>query len=158
MISFLSKWTKTVGLSVIIVTLLEMLLPENKTKKYIKIVMGTYILFCMISPFFQNKINFDANEYIQSSTTAVNNTSMNKRIEDLYIKELEKEISRKVEEKGIKVNSCKIKATIAQNVEETKLEEIILNVSEETTKEKKEEIKSYLINEYEIEKGSLKIN
>ncbi len=101
MIEFLSKWTKTVGLVVIIVTILEMLLPENKTKKYIKMVMGTYILFCMISPFMQNKINLDIDNYVE---TSVNSSSNSKReeIENFYNQELEKEVQRRVEEENAK--------------------------------------------------------
>ena len=36
MIDFLSSWVKNLGLTIVIVSILEMLLPNNKTKKYIK--------------------------------------------------------------------------------------------------------------------------
>ena len=68
MIKFLSNWAKNIGLAVVIVSILEMLLPNNKSKKYIKMVMGTYILFCTISPFIQNKNLFNENsiqEYVE---------------------------------------------------------------------------------------------
>ena len=55
MIDFFSSWTKTLGLSIVIVSILEMLLPNNKTKKYVRMVMGIYILFTIISPFISNK-------------------------------------------------------------------------------------------------------
>ena len=54
MIEFLSSWAKGLGLAIVIVSILEMLLPNNKTKKYIRIVMGIYIIFNIISPFVQN--------------------------------------------------------------------------------------------------------
>ena len=34
MIEFLSSWAKSLGLTIVIVSILEMLLPNNKTKKY----------------------------------------------------------------------------------------------------------------------------
>ena len=55
MIEFLSSWAKSLGVTIVIVSILEMLLPNNKTKKYIKVVMGLYILFNIISPFIKNK-------------------------------------------------------------------------------------------------------
>ena len=50
MISNISKWAGSIVIAVIIVTILEMLLPDGKNKKYIKTVMGVYILFTVISP------------------------------------------------------------------------------------------------------------
>ena len=61
MIDFFSSWTKTLGLSIVIVSILEMLLPNNKTKKYVRMVMGIYILFTIISPFISNKEIFNIN-------------------------------------------------------------------------------------------------
>ena len=140
MIKFLSSWAKSIGLAIVLVSILEMILPNNNTKKYIKMVMGTYVLFCIISPFLQNKINLnDLNleEYVQSSSTVqVNQESMDKRINELYIEELEKNISKKVEEQGYKVNNCKVDATIADNVQDTKIDKITLDVEvNENTKQ-----------------------
>ena len=54
MINFLSSWVKNLCLALIVVSILEMLLPNNKTKKYVKMVMGLYILFSIIEPFIEN--------------------------------------------------------------------------------------------------------
>lgn len=151
MIEGLSNWTKNIGFCIIIVSILEMILPNNKTKKYIKIVMGTYIIFCMISPFIQNKINFNdinLDKQIETSTTEVNQESMDRRIEQLYIEELEKDISKKVQEKGYIVKECKVNATIAQNVEDTKINKITLKVEQgEATENQKEKIEDTLVSE-----------
>ena len=132
MIEFISNWAKNIGFTIVIVSMLEMILPNNNTKKYIRIVMGTYVLFCIISPFLQNKIDLnDLNleEYVQSSSTVqVNQESMDKRIKELYIEELEKDITKKVQEKGYIVNKCKVEATITNNIDTTKIDKVILNV------------------------------
>ena len=103
MIEVLSSWAKSLGLTIVVVSILEMLLPNNRTKKYIRMVMGANILFTIISPFIQNKEIFDLNEinlddYANTQVTSaeVNQESMDKRIEELYIQELEKDITKKV--------------------------------------------------------------
>mgnify|MGYP002316046264 FL=1 len=68
----------------------------------------------------------------------VDQTSMDKRIQDLYEKELEKDIKNKIEEQGYKVASCKVNATILENEnsnsEENTIHKIKLKI------EKKEDI------------------
>ena len=59
MIEFISSWAKSLGLAIVIVSILEMLLPNNKNKKYIRMVMGIYILFNIVSPFISNKDIFN---------------------------------------------------------------------------------------------------
>ena len=65
MIEFLSSSIKSLGVAIIIVSILEMLLPNNKIKKYIRMVMGIFILFNIIAPFIQNKDKFDLNEILR---------------------------------------------------------------------------------------------
>ena len=63
MIEFLSSWAKGLGLAIVVVSILEMILPNNKTKKYIRMVMGVYILFTIISPFIKNKQTIDVSNF-----------------------------------------------------------------------------------------------
>lgn len=147
MIGFMSSWVKGLGLAIVIVSVLEMLLPNNKTKKYIRMVMGLYVLFTIISPFLSNKEVFDINninleDYTSvSASTNLDQSSMDKRIEELYIEELEKDIIKKIKEQGYEVTSCKVKAQISDKEGETKIMKIKVNVQklqEETSKQKKE--------------------
>ena len=55
MIDFLSTWAEKISLSVIVISILEMLIPNNKMKKYIRVVMGIFILFNIISPLIEEK-------------------------------------------------------------------------------------------------------
>lgn len=149
MINFLSDWAKNIGLAVVITSILEMILPNNKTKKYIKMVMGTYIIFCIISPFLKKEINindFKMEEYAQNtSSIEINQESMNKRINEMYIEELEKNIKKKVEEQGYVVNECNVDATIADNVQNTKINKITLDVEVGENKEQKDEVEDKLL-------------
>lgn len=145
MINFLSGWVKNLSLAVIIVTILEMILPNNKTKKYIKMVMGIYILFSIIYPFTQNSqaINldeFNVNELsnqTNESSNVLDQTSMDKRLNEIYIEELEKDIMSKIENKGYCVNDCNVDATIINNQEETGINKIKVNVCKNTITEDK---------------------
>ena len=142
MIEFLSSWAKGLGLAIVVVSILEMLLPNNKTKKYIRMVMGIYIIFNIISPVAENKEIFNVNEIdleayaVTENTEVVNQTSMDERIEKLYIEELEKDITKKLEEKGYKVIECSVKGTV---LEENKITKIKLKVekSEEVRKDRR---------------------
>ena len=138
MIAFLSSWVKNLALALIIVSILEMILPNNKTKKYVKMIMGLYILFIIISPFIENstKLNFDnldLNQYIEETQTKtnkvdeVNQTSMDNRLNQLYNEELEKDIKQKIEEKGYEVEKCKVTAHISQD--DSGIEKIILKIN-----------------------------
>ena len=140
MINFLSLWVKNLSLALIVVSILEMLLPNNKTKKYIKMVMGLYILFSIIAPFVNNSnvLNFNIEDVYSdyskeiSSTSAtsmegeVNQASMDDRLNKLYKEQLESDITQKVEEKGYDVRKCKVDAHISES--DTGLEYITIEI------------------------------
>ena len=143
MIEFLSSWAKNLGVVIVIVSIFEMILPNNKTKKYIRVVLGIFVMFNIISPFIKNKdklssVSIDLENYTTEQNVTVDQTSMDKRIQDLYEKELEKDIKNKIEEQGYKVASCKVNATILENEnsnsEENTIQKIKLKI------EKKEDI------------------
>lgn len=144
MIEFISSWAKSLGVTIVLVSIFEMLLPNNKTKKYIRMVLGIFVIFTIISPFIKNKDklnlnNIDFENYVSIETANVNQTSMNDRIKDLYEEELEKDITKKVEEQGYKVKACKVVATIAEGEnEETQINEIKLTIEKNINEEKKE--------------------
>ena len=125
MLDVITDWAKNICLALILISILEMLLPNNKTKKYVKMVMGIYLLFNIISPIISNQetfslSNFDINDYtnnveMQTSSENVNQSSMDKRIQEIYLEELEKDITNKLENKGYKVNKCAIKGSFENN-------------------------------------------
>ena len=47
---WVSGWIQGIIIAVIISTIIEMILPEGNSKKYIKVVIGVYILFSIVSP------------------------------------------------------------------------------------------------------------
>lgn len=156
MIDFLSSWAKTLSLSVVIVSILEMILPNNKTKKYIRMVMGIYILFNIVSPFMKsvqasNIEDFNLESYTNSiySENKANQTSMDKRLQQLYIEQLEKDITTKVTNKGYDVIKCKVDAVISGNENEAGIKKIVLKIekNDSNLKEENENVEEKIVNE-----------
>ena len=155
MIEFLSTWAKSLGLAIIVISILEMILPNNKTKKYVRMIFGIYIIFNIISPFIKNKdildINtYDFNEYSNYTTnqSSLNQSSMDSRIEQMYIEELEKDITEKVNDLGFNVTTCNVYATFSSQEEESKIEKIELTVTKsEEQKEAEQTIENKIVNE-----------
>ena len=74
--NWISNWIQGIIIAVIIGTIIEMLLPEGNCKKYVKVVIGVYILFSIVSPVitkvtgseFRVSDIYDINSYIEAST------------------------------------------------------------------------------------------
>ncbi len=155
MIEFLSNWAKSLGLAIIIISLLEMILPNNKTKKYVRMVFGIYMILNIVSPFIKNKdildVNtYDFNEYSNYTIneSSLNESSMDNRIEEIYIEELEKDITQKVNALGYQVMTCNVYATLSSQNEENYIEKIELTVEKsEAQEQEKETIEDKLVNE-----------
>lgn len=140
-----------------------MLLPEGKNKKYIKTVIGIYIVFTIISPII-SKINtnsLDLSKYLQveENETIETSTSIdtNKYIEEVYKQKLETDIKTKIQ--AIDYNVQNIELDI-----ETEDEEkygTILKLSVNISKQIKEEIQSNIqinkivIGEEKIEESNI---
>ena len=175
MVSFLSNWVKNLSLAIIIVSILEMLLPNNKTKKYVKMVMGLYILFSIISPFIKNNKKIDLenidvssyiNETIKTNKTEVNQETMNKRLKEIYIEELENDITKKLKEKGYTIEYCKVDASISQDSNNSGINKITLkldkkenvDVSKENESQKEETLENKIVSEIQkIQKVDIKV-
>ena len=158
MINFLSSWVKNLSLALIVVSILEMILPNNKTKKYVKVIMGLYILFSIIQPFVENSEslnldNFNLEEYIQleteqvSTNSEVDQTSMDLRLNQMYMEQLEEDITEKLKEKSYELDTCDVKAHISQ--EDSGIEKITIRVYRKLIDNKQEEstIEDKLVNE-----------
>lgn len=163
MIEFFSSWAEQIVLAIIIVTIIELILPNNKNKKYVQMVIGVYILFNIISPIIENKEVFSFNEYqensvyISSSGNVIDQTSMDKRIEKIYIEELEKNIIKKFEDNGYEVLKCEVDGVLNSNDKNAGIHLITVKISEYEDKTEIENIKKEIAEEYEIDKNKIVI-
>lgn len=128
MIEFLSSWAQGIIVAVIIATLIEMILPNSSSKKYVKVVIGMYILFTIVSPIIKkvggkdinlNTINIEKYEQqIAKSDNTIsrkfedNNT---RSIKDIYVSNLKADISAKLKEKGYEIDTSDIQIKDDEN-------------------------------------------
>ena len=160
MIEFLSMWAKGLGLAIVIVSILEMLLPNNKSKKYIRMVMGIYVVFSIISPFVSNKeifaiSNFDIEKYTNQSkeyNMETDQTSMNEKIEKLYIEEIKKDMKDKIEQRGYIVENILIKANIQKSEEKSRITQVKLIIKKTNNNIKEIEKENLEIEEKLVDK------
>ena len=157
MINFMSLWAEQIVLAVIVATIIEMILPKNKNKKYIQMVIGVYVLFNIISPIIKNKDNFSIEKYnienYQNKTQyEVDQTSMDKRLEKIYLEELEEIVISKFEENDCEVIKCKIDAELDSTKKNAGIHSITVKVKGEKNIE---EIRKQIAEELEIEKEKI---
>ena len=139
MIEFLGKWIEGIAISVIIASIFEMIIPNGNIKKYIKIVLGIYVIFSIISPFVDSKklysvdVSKSLDKYFENKD--VSNKQTKPDLNKIYIETLEEEIKKSVEKQGYKVYKCTVKGNFEgedENVGISKVD-IILESKEKST-------------------------
>lgn len=166
MIEFFSSWAEQIVLAVIIATIIELILPNNKSKKYIQMVIGVYILFNILSPVIQNKDlltsidEYDIEQYNNTTNSqyVIDQSSMDKRLEKIYLEELENDITNKFEEKGYIIRKCIIDAELDTSKKNAGIH--LIKVIVESTEDETGiyQIKNEIINEYEIDESKIQIS
>lgn len=161
MINFLSSWAEQVILAVIIATILELILPNSKNKKYVQMVIGVYVLFNIISPIIKNReklvfSEIDLDKYITKSTK-VEQSSMDARLEKIYLDELENNIKSKFKNAGIEIIKCTIDAELDTTKKNAGIHSIDVKVKNVDDEQKISKIKQEIIEEYEISEDKIKI-
>ena len=157
-----SIWAEQIVLIIIVSSTIEMILPENKNKKYIEIIIGIFILFTIISPFINGKelLNVDEfklEKYLEKEEKIeVNQESMNIRLQKLYIEQLENKIKDKLEEEGFETSKCKIDAVLLGSENEKGIKSIEIKVKRISDEEKEKIIE--IVSKYcEVESEIVKI-
>ena len=110
MIKIINSWAKGIILAIIIATIIEIILPEGNNKKYVKTIIGVYILFVMIHPLISsNKINIDS--IIQETTSKIDEyktenltLETNQYIEETYLSKMQEDINEKLKNKGYNID------------------------------------------------------
>lgn len=114
MIAFINSWVQGIILAVILATIIEIILPEGNNKKYVKTIIGIYIMFVIVQPLISKMLNKDVNieSIIQNTTSTMsrfetnNNITIetNAYIEKTYKQKLEEDIKNKSTEKGYNIS------------------------------------------------------
>ena len=170
--NWISNWIQGIIIAVIIGTIIEMLLPEGNCKKYVKVVIGVYILFSIVSPVitkvtgseFRVSDIYDINSYIEASTKSTQDyAEINKenQIKQIYETNLKKDMKQKIEEKGYKVKSIFLELSKDEQYTLKKIN-ISLSLKEQNTEENDvkivNEIQISVANNNENQTGDVKIS
>lgn len=109
MIEWIKDWTGEIIIAVIISIIIEMLVPEGKNKKYIKVVSGIYILYTIVNPFFINNVNFKTEDLqAQIIGNSIVQTNSDSTVVSTYILSLEEYFKERIEKLGYQVKEVKI--------------------------------------------------
>lgn len=162
MINFISSWAEQIVLAVIIATIIELILPKNKNRKYIQMVIGVYVLFNIISPVIKNKDaisveNYNIEKYETNSTYEIDQSSMDERIEKIYLEELQKNTTSKFENAGFTVERCIVDAELDTNKKNAGIHLITVKIQGPADEGEIDKKVKELAEEYEISKDKIKI-
>lgn len=137
MIEFLSKWIEGIAIAVIIASIFEMILPNGNIKKYVKVILGIYIVFSIISPFSGSKVkgNFDiskkVDELFENSNKEDNSkeeSTSEQRLNKIYENTFEKELIQTIEKEGFIVYRCEVKGNFNAEEENAGISKISITV------------------------------
>ncbi|MBP3463402.1 MAG: stage III sporulation protein AF [Clostridia bacterium] len=180
MLDFLVSWAEQLIIALVIIIIIEMILPSgNNYKKYIKVILGIFLLYTIISPIISKKLNnFEfkeviSNAYIDNTTEPRNIINYNKQIEETYKIKFEENLNDFLKENGYEI--CDLKQDIKYENEEIiinkleleikeytseetiKIEKVEINDKNQISQEKLEEIKKKISATYEIDENKILI-
>ena len=140
MLDWFRSWSKGIIVAVIISTIIEMILPDNTSKKYIKIIIGIFVVYTIISPVIDqfmgqsidDYLNFD--DSIETSSNAVESNTISNNaqssIKRIYKQNLENDLKVKLSEQGYIAESV---AIYISNDDTYGLEKVELKIQKKET-------------------------
>lgn len=156
LVKIINSWAQGIILAVVITTIIEIIIPEGNNKKYIKVILGIYILFSIIYPVINSisdkSINLDniikntnkQMEKYENNSVAIETNSY---IENTYKNNLTKNITDNLAEKGYKLQSLNLYIETQNEERYGQINSIVLEIEKQN---KKENIKNNKIEEVNI--------
>ena len=151
---WISNWAEQIIVAVMIGTIIEMVLPSGNNKKYIKTIVGIYVLFTIIAPVIGKitnqdfgDLNFNYEQYLEKSDTyqtMSKNLESKKEasIEQIYQGKLKEDIQSKLKEKGYLASNIIVESVQEGQTDYGKITKIEIEVTKKEEIEEKEEIKN----------------
>lgn len=169
---FLDTWLQGIIVAVVIASVIQMILPNGNNKKYIKVVLGVYVVFQIITPvinkFFNSNFEvsslIDIDKYAKKMETyeaSSKNTDINKTNEDsikqIYITNLKKDIKTKLEDKDYLIKDVDVQVEDNENYDIKSLT-IYVNGKNDNKEENNKEKTENNIHINEIEKIEINVS
>ncbi len=126
---------------IFVALIIEMLVPNGNIKKYVRVVIGIYIIFVILNPIISNLDTFDVNKILSDSEnySFENTIESEEKIASVYGKAIEAEIKENCS--GIE----DVSVIFSKDLEN--IESIEIVASSETNLNN---IKKYIIENYEV--------
>lgn len=179
MINFFKTWCENIIVVVIICTIIEMILPDTKNKKYVQVLIGIYIIFTILHPILnkmEKNINFENEFKIDESFEVSGNIyDGEKDIKEIYIMAIKNDIKTEIEKLGFYVKKIELEV----DAKYEKIEKLLIYIEENNSLNSKdivineinivdkkvnslaekdlENIKNKVLELYEIEKDNIEI-
>lgn len=169
---FLNTWLQGIIVAVVIASIIQMILPNGNNKKYIKVVLGVYVVFQIITPVINKFFNLDfevsslidIDKYTKKMETyevSSKNTDINKTNEDsikqIYITKLKKDIKIKLEDKDYLIKDVEVQVEDNENYDIKSLT-IYMNGKNNNKEENNKEKTENNIHINEIEKIEINVS
>lgn len=154
MIDVFSNWAKNIAVVIIVISILEMLLPNNKTKKYVKSIFGLFVVLNIISPFIGQEKMGEIEAYLDeginqeyalsSSSLDLEENSINSKLNNIYVTEIEKDIINKLKENNYQVDTIDVAVDIEEDLYISKVKMEVSKLSIEEAKQSTNSLESKL--------------
>lgn len=135
MLSFLVSWAEQLIIALIIIVMIEMIIPNSSYRKYIKLVLGIFIIYTIFSPLVNNKMNkiefgeMFAKEFKTANITYNETAAINyeQQIEETYKEKFKEALSENLKEKGYELKNMNLDVTYEK--EEIQIKKLELKIS-----------------------------
>lgn len=122
------QWCEGIIIAILISLIIELLVPEGDNKKYVKVVIGIYIVFVVINPLLKFfKYDFDFSYIINVPVEEVNSQTDN--IKEFYIEGIKESIKKDIEKIGYVLENIEISFdNNFENIQKVKLKVVSKNM------------------------------
>lgn len=123
MILGIKNWCEGIIVAIILCIIIESLIPEGNNKKYIKVIIGIYIMYVSINPIL-NLLDYDFNFNILEEYTNTEEVSNlpEKEIKDIYVSGIKQSIKNEIEKMGYQIDDVKVYVDLNyENIEKIEL-------------------------------------
>ena len=157
MILFLKMWCENIIVGVVLTIIIEMISP-NRFMKYIKVIIGIFIMYLIISPIVENMSLFTLESVLRevevySDKLLYDDGKMESRNTDnmnnVFIEGMKINIKNKIRE-CVQIE-CMIDIVFDEN--DMNIKNVIVDINEDEIENKKEEIIDIILKEIDIDKN-----
>ncbi len=168
MVKIIRNWCEGIIVAIILSIIIEILVPDGNNKKYVKVVIGVYIIFVVINPILKlmdYDFKFDFFKYSAQEETYAN---INTDMKEVYIVGIEQELKKEIENLGYSVKNLKVNVDKSyENIESVEIKVEKKNdknmiepvvIGDNKIKENFEEVINYIKENYNLNDEQIIIN